>query len=69
MEIGKPIVAASLQYLGITFSALAGFIFFNEALTLGAMMGMSLIVISGIGASYFQSKTRQAQAPQSDAKD
>ena len=65
---GKPIVAASLQYLGIVFSALAGFIFFNEALTPTGMIGMLLIVAAGIGASYFQSKTRQTQAPASGAK-
>ena len=66
---GKPIVAASLQYLGIVFSALAGFIFFNEALTPVGMIGMLLIVLAGIGASYFQSKTRQTQASETSAKD
>ncbi len=55
--IGRPLVNASLQYLGIVFSAVYGVWLFDEPLTLMAMAGMVLIVGAGLAATRLRTQT------------
>jgi drug/metabolite transporter (DMT)-like permease len=55
--IGKTLVNASLQYLGIVFSFLYGALLFGDALTLSAMLGMLLIVGAGLAATLLRSRS------------
>lgn len=48
---GKPLVNASLQYLGIAFSFVYGALLFNERITWMALLGMCFIVCSGLAAT------------------
>lgn len=48
---GKPLVNASLQYLGIAWSFLFGVVFFGDAVTWLAVGGMALIVGAGLIAT------------------
>jgi len=49
--IGRPLVNASLQYLGIAFSFGYGVLLFNDRLTWTAVAGMVLIVAAGVWAA------------------
>jgi S-adenosylmethionine uptake transporter len=53
-SIGRPLVNASLQYLGIAFSFLFGVLLFDDRITWMALAGMLLIVAAGIGATGFR---------------
>ncbi|NRF70908.1 DMT family transporter [Aquincola sp. S2] len=61
-SIGRPLVNASLQYLGIVFSFGYGVWLFGDPVTWMALLGMALIVAAGIGAS----RLRSQAAPQSN---
>jgi drug/metabolite transporter (DMT)-like permease len=54
---GKPLVNASLQYLGIVFSFIYGVAFFHDAITWHALVGMSLIIGAGLAASMLRART------------
>jgi S-adenosylmethionine uptake transporter len=54
--IGRPLVNASLQYLGIAFSFLFGVMLFDDRITWMAVAGMFLIVAAGIGATGFRAR-------------
>jgi drug/metabolite transporter (DMT)-like permease len=60
--IGRPLVNASLQYLGIVFSFAYGVWLFDDRVTTLALMGMALIVLAGVVAS----RLRSQAAPQSN---
>ncbi|HEY0859067.1 MAG TPA: DMT family transporter [Albitalea sp.] len=62
-RIGKPLVNASLQYLGIAFSFLYGVLLFDDHVTWMAVLGMLLIVAAGLRAA--QLRTAVAKAPPS----
>ena len=49
--VGKTLVNASLQYLGIAFSFVYGVVLFNDKITWMALLGMLLIVGAGLGAT------------------
>ncbi|MBL0727518.1 DMT family transporter [Piscinibacter sp. HJYY11] len=55
--VGRPLVNASLQYLGIAFSFLYGALLFNDKITWMAVLGMCFIVASGLGATLLRSRT------------
>lgn len=57
--IGRPLVIASLQYLGIAFSFVYGVLLFDDPVTPLSIAGMVLIVGAGIGAT----RLRQTVAP------
>jgi drug/metabolite transporter (DMT)-like permease len=50
-RIGRTLVNASLQYLGIGWSFLFGVLWFDDAVTALALIGMALIVAAGIAAA------------------
>src|SRR5687767_7199989 len=52
---GKMLVNASLQYLGIAFSFGYGVLLFNDPITWMALLGMLLIVCSGLAATLLRS--------------
>jgi S-adenosylmethionine uptake transporter len=54
---GSTLVAASLQYSGIVFSAIFGVWLFGESLDAQALIGMVLIMLSGVGATILREKT------------
>jgi len=55
-SIGRPLVNACLQYLGIVFSFIYGMLLFKDALTWNAAIGMLLIIGAGIAATLLRSK-------------
>jgi S-adenosylmethionine uptake transporter len=48
---GRPLVNASLQYLGIAFAFIYGVLLFDDPVTLLSLLGMALIVIAGMAAT------------------
>ncbi|MEY8878835.1 MAG: DMT family transporter [Leptothrix sp. (in: b-proteobacteria)] len=62
--IGKPLVNASLQYLGIAFSYGYGVLVFDDRVTWLALGGMVLVVLAGIAAA----SLRQRRQPPSDSQ-
>jgi hypothetical protein len=62
-SIGRPLVNASLQYLGIAFSFILGVLLFDDHLTWLAVLGMLLIVAAGIGATRFRSAVARTATP------
>jgi S-adenosylmethionine uptake transporter len=54
--IGRPLVNACLQYLGIVFSFLYGMLLFKDALTWLASIGMLLIIGAGLIATMLRAK-------------
>jgi drug/metabolite transporter (DMT)-like permease len=63
--IGKTLVNASLQYLGIAFSCLYGVLLFDDPLTWMALAGMVLVVAAGIGAARLRLAVAPKDAPNS----
>jgi drug/metabolite transporter (DMT)-like permease len=62
---GKPLVNASLQYLGIAWSFLFGVLVFDDPVTLMALGGMLLIVAAGLAATLLRNRAVPAQASHS----
>jgi len=54
--IGRPLVNASLQYLGIGFSFLYGVLLFDDRVTWMALAGMLLIVSAGVAATQLRTR-------------
>ncbi|HRO61590.1 MAG TPA: DMT family transporter [Burkholderiaceae bacterium] len=48
---GGTLLAASLQYSGVVFATLIGWLAFDESLQLAELAGIALVVASGIGAT------------------
>ncbi len=59
--IGRPLANASLQFLGIGFSAIYGVWLFQEALSWSAVLGMALIVGAGVAATLIRVRTTQRE--------
>ena len=55
-SIGRPLVNACLQYLGIVFSFIYGMLLFKDPLTWHATFGMLLIICAGLAATLLRSK-------------
>ncbi len=62
---GRPLVNASLQYLGIAFAFLYGVLLFDDRVTWMAVVGMGLIVTAGLGATLLRSRAAPADAAKS----
>ncbi|WP_169727053.1 DMT family transporter [Roseateles aquatilis] len=62
---GKPLVNASLQYLGIVFSALYGVLIFGDRLGLASWGGIVLIVAAGLGATLLRARSTPKDAQHS----
>ena len=59
-RIGRPLVNASLQYLGIAFSFAFGVLWFDDPITLSALAGIALIVGAGLAATLLRSRQQPA---------
>ncbi len=55
-SIGRPLVNACLQYLGIVFSFGYGMLLFKDPLTWSATVGMLLIIGAGLAATLLRSR-------------
>lgn len=55
-SIGRPLVNACLQYLGIVFSFIYGMLLFKDPLTWHASIGMLLIIGAGLAATLLRNK-------------
>lgn len=62
---GRPLVNASLQYLGIAFSAVYGVLLFGDRITWMMLIGMGLIVLAGLGATMLRARSAPADAANS----
>lgn len=61
-SIGRTLVNASLQYLGIAFAALYGVLLFADPMSLSLLAGMAMIVGAGIFAALLKSKPASTKA-------
>ncbi|WKB52392.1 DMT family transporter [Eleftheria terrae] len=57
---GKPLVNASLQYLGIVFAFIYGVLLFGDPITWQAVLGMALIVLAGVAATFLRARAAPA---------
>lgn len=60
--IGRPLVNASLQYLGIVFSFTFGVLLFDDPVTWMAIGGMLLIAAAGLAATVLRARSAPAEA-------
>lgn len=58
--VGRPLVNASLQYLGIAFSFVYGVLLFDDRVTWMAVAGMLMIVAAGVRASLLRNRALPA---------
>ena len=56
--VGKILVNASLQYLGIVYSYAFGMLFFDDRMTWSAILGMALVVGAGVAATLLRRRSR-----------
>jgi S-adenosylmethionine uptake transporter len=61
-RIGRPLVNASLQYLGIVFSVVFGVVLFDDPATASALAGMLLIVGAGLTATLLRARQQHDSA-------
>ncbi len=61
--IGHPLVNAALQYLGIAFSVGLGVWVFDDPLGAGTLLGMALIVGSGLTATRVRARAASVSGP------
>lgn len=59
-RLGNPLVTANLSYSGIVFSALLGILVWHDHLSLVSWLGVTVIMISGIAATYLHTKASMA---------
>jgi drug/metabolite transporter (DMT)-like permease len=62
-RVGRALVNASLQYLGIVFAVVFGVLIFNDPVTAQALGGMVLIVAAGLAATSLR-EHQQHDAPE-----
>ncbi len=55
--VGRPLVNASLQYLGIVFAFVYGALLFQDKVTWMGVLGMTLIVAAGLGATLLRTRS------------
>ena len=56
-RVGKVLVVANLQYTGIIFSALWGMLLWHDALGWQVLLGMAVILASGIAATFYNTRS------------
>lgn len=55
-RLGKTLVTANLQYTGIVFSGVWGILIWGDVLSWLGWLGMAVILISGIAATYYNAR-------------
>ena len=66
-RLGAMLVTANLQYTGIVFSSMWGILLWNDTLDVGGWLGILIILMSGIAATFYNS--RGSHAASSSASD
>jgi S-adenosylmethionine uptake transporter len=61
-RFGKMLVTANLQYTGIVFSSIWGIIIWDEILGWSGWIGIGLILVSGMTATYYNTRTAKPSA-------
>ena len=56
-RVGKVLVVANLQYTGIIFSALWGVLLWHDAMGWQVVLGMAVILASGIAATFYNTSS------------
>lgn len=60
-RLGKTLVTANLQYTGIIFSSGWGIILWNDALSWSSWLGITIILFSGIAATYYNVRNSKSE--------
>jgi S-adenosylmethionine uptake transporter len=55
-RLGKTLVTANLQYAGIVFSSIWGILIWGDVLSWLGWLGIGVILVSGIAATYYNSR-------------
>ena len=56
-RIGKVLVVANLQYTGIVFSSLWGMLLWSDAFDWHVWLGMAVILVSGVAATFYNTRS------------
>ncbi|MGV8898003.1 MAG: DMT family transporter [Burkholderiaceae bacterium] len=67
-RLGNTLVTANLQYSGIVFSSLWGILIWGDMLGLSSWLGIAVILISGISATYYNARNARNAALATDAE-
>jgi S-adenosylmethionine uptake transporter len=59
-RLGNTLVTANLQYTGIVFSSVLGILIWGDVLDLSGWIGIAMILVSGVGTSYYSSRNAGA---------
>ena len=62
-RLGKTLVVANLQYTGIVFSSIGGVLVFSDAFDWHNWAGISVILISGLAATFYNSRSTLRRGP------
>jgi S-adenosylmethionine uptake transporter len=58
-RVGKTLVVANLQYSGIVFSSIWGVLFFADSFDWLSWVGMGIIVLSGVAATFYNTRSTE----------
>lgn len=58
-QYSSPVLLAPFSYLQIFFAALYGFVVFDHVPDAGALLGMGVIALSGLGSAWLQARRRR----------
>lgn len=61
-RLGNTLVTANLQYSGIVFSSLWGILIWGDVLGPGSWLGIAVILVSGVGATYYNHRNAAQSA-------
>lgn len=59
-RLGAMLVTANLQYTGIVFSSMWGILLWNDVLDIGGWLGILIILVSGIAATFYNARSSSA---------
>lgn len=61
-RLGNTLVTANLQYTGIIFAGFWGILIWGDAMSLIGWLGMALILVSGVAATYYNARNATSSA-------
>jgi S-adenosylmethionine uptake transporter len=56
------LVTANLQYTGIVFSSMWGILLWNDILDVGGWLGILIILISGVAATFYNTRSSSSSS-------
>jgi len=63
-RLGAMLVTANLQYTGIVFSSMWGILIWNDTLDMGGWLGILIILISGVAATFYNVRSSSSTSSQ-----